>query len=40
MAYYIQGTTIIKGGDAKRFRKNLLESLTKKDFFEILFDCR
>lgn len=30
MAQPIQNTPPIKGEDAKRFRKNLLESLTKK----------
>ena len=30
MAYPIQDTPEIKGEDAKRFRKGLLESLTKK----------
>lgn len=30
MARPIQNTPVIKGEDAKRFRKNLLESLAKK----------
>lgn len=30
MAHLIQDTPVIKGKDAKRFRKGLLESLTKK----------
>lgn len=30
MAHPIQNTPTIKGEDAKRFRKSLLESLTKK----------